>query len=156
MRALRILFAFGALLLTLCAAIPVAAKQKDKIDILFDEINQLIGSDKLAEALNLAIKTRDIAEKEFGIDDRRFNSALRAVALMHMQLHQFDEAEPIYQQVLAKQEQLLGPDDEDVAKTLSQFGTRIISIIEKAKGPESLDLLKPIEDLASGLSFKKR
>jgi tetratricopeptide (TPR) repeat protein len=123
MRALRILFAVCPLLLAFSAAIPAAAEQKDKVDIMFDELNQLYGSGKLAEALTLAIKTRDIAEKEYGTDDRRFHRAVRAVELMHMEQRQFDQAEPIYQQLLAKQEQILGPDHEDVAKTLSQFGT---------------------------------
>lgn len=123
MRTLRVFLAICPLLLVLWAVGPAAAEPKDKIDILFDELNQLYGSGKPAEALTLAIKIRDITEQEYGTDDRRFHRALRAVALMHMELRQFDQAEPIYQRVLAKQEQVLGPDHEDVGKTLSQFGT---------------------------------
>jgi tetratricopeptide (TPR) repeat protein len=123
MRALRIFLAICPLLLVFCAAVPVAAEPKDKIDVLFDELNQLYGSGKLAEALTFAIKTRDFAEKEYGTEDRRFFRALRAVALNHMGLKQFEEAEAAYERLIARYEQVFGPDDEGLANTLNQFGT---------------------------------
>jgi CHAT domain-containing protein/tetratricopeptide (TPR) repeat protein len=123
MRALRILLAICPLLLAFWAAIPAAAQQKEQFDIMFDEANQLYGSGKLAEALTLAIKTRDFAEKEYGTEDRRFFRALRAVALIHMGLKQFEEAEAAYERLIAKYEQVFGPDDEGLANTINQFGT---------------------------------
>jgi hypothetical protein len=80
MLALRVLFVFCPVAAFLCAAVPVAAQPKDKIDVLFDRINQLYGSGKFAEALKIATETRDLTEKEFGTDDRRFNRAVRAAA----------------------------------------------------------------------------
>jgi tetratricopeptide (TPR) repeat protein len=123
MRIFRVIFSLCALAIAVSGAMPAAAEQKDEIDALFDDINRLYSSGKFDEALKLAIKTRYITGEKYGTDDRRFNRALRAVALILVELRQFDQAEPIYQQLLAKQEPVLGPDHEDVAKTLNQLGT---------------------------------
>ena len=77
----------------------------------------------LDEALRLAERYVSESKARFGDASVEHATALDSLAQTYFAQSHFDEAEPIYQRVLAIREKALGPHHEDVLSTLAMVGT---------------------------------
>ena len=83
---------------------------------------------KFDEALPLAQRLLDRAEKRLGPEDPRVAKILQGVANIYMGLRQFRSAIPLYQRALKIREKVQGPDHPETAESLVRLGKAYIEV----------------------------
>jgi tetratricopeptide (TPR) repeat protein len=109
-----------ALALCLVGASTVLAQQ-EKWNELNQEMIKLNQQGKYAEAIKVAEKRLEIAERTFGPDHPNVATSLSNLAELYDSQGMYSEAEPLFKRALAIREQALGPDDPDVAASLANL-----------------------------------
>ena len=109
-----------ALALCLVGASAVLAQQ-EKWNELNQEVVKLNQEGKYAEAIKVAEKRLEMAERTFGPDHPNVATSLSNLAELYDSQGKYSEAEPLFKRSLAIREQALGPDDPDVAASLNNL-----------------------------------
>ena len=104
----------GMLLIVLFAALTMAgggsagAQGPDTIATLTRQVQEMVAAGRVIEALPLARRVIDLIGRERGPDDLELANAMNMLALLHVQLGAYAEAEPLYKQALGIRERVLG------------------------------------------------
>lgn len=152
-----------ALILALTISSSVNA-QSAELNALNKQVTSLYQSGQYDQALVVAIKALEIAEKELGSDHPTVANSLNNLALLYQALGQYAKAEPLHIRALAIWEKALGPDHPAVATSLNNLAElyialgqyakvepllmRALSIWEKAPGPEDSNVALGLNNLA--------
>src|SRR5690349_11491119 len=86
-------------------------------------VEQLYQQGKYDEALDLARRALDLAEKEFGLDHSNTAESLNNVAVLYKSKGDYASAEPLYRRALAIREKKLGPDHPDTAASVNNLAS---------------------------------
>ena len=145
---------------------PATDQDRAKIDLdrLTIQITDLQNKEKLDEALPLALRAVEIAERIFGPEDLALADKLHDLALLVQEKGEYAKAEPFFVRAIAIQEKALGPDHPSVATTLNNLARlyqdtgdytraealylRSLAIKEKALGPDHPSVVTRLENLA--------
>ena len=95
------------------------AQPADNLGVLDAKVSELRLAGKYLDALRLAERYAAESKARFGETSAEHATALNSLADTHFAQSRFDEAEPVYQRVLAIRERALGPHHDDVLSTLA-------------------------------------
>jgi tetratricopeptide (TPR) repeat protein len=91
----------------------------------YEELNnkmvRLYKEEKYAEAIPIAIKIKDIAQKQFGTESGNYARALNKLALLYKNTGNYAAAEPLYKQSLAILKKISGESDPDYETILNNL-----------------------------------
>lgn len=171
MRAFRLVFAillvWGGLIAQLLTPTSALAQPGDgELAVLNTQVSQLYGAGKYSEAIPIALRAIELAERIHGPDHSAMGQALNSLADLYRAQGRFAEAEPLYLRSLTIIEKALGPAHPSIASSLSNLAElhsalgryaeaealfrRAVPIREKALGPDHVDvgaLLKKLADV---------
>ena len=91
----------------------------DDLSSLRGQVRQLYEAGKYAEAVPLAQRAVELAEKQFGPEHPDVATSLNNIALIYQAQGRYAEAEPLLKRSLAIREKTLGPEHPDVATSLN-------------------------------------
>ena len=113
--------------------------ESDDLSSLLGQARQLYEAGKYAEAVPLAQRAVELAEKQFGPEHPEVATSLNNIAVLYRAQGRYAEAEPLYQRALAVNEKALGPDHPNVDESL-----RNLWLLYRAQGrhAEAEPLLK--------------
>ena len=137
--------------------------QPDDLAALNREVKQLYQAGKHAEALPIAHRALEVAERRFGREHPAVGNALNELALLHKSRGQYSEAEPLYQRNIAILEKVRGADHAELSPPLNNLAElyraqgryaegepllkRAIANLEATFGSERLEVAYPINNL---------
>ena len=152
------------ILASLYSTIAPAHAESSELEALNNQVNTFYQQGKYEEAIGIAKKALDIAEKTLGPDHPDVATSLNNLAGLYRAQGQYAKAEPLYQRSLAIREKTLGPDHPDVATSLNNLAglyqdqgqyakaeplyQRSLAISEKALGPDHPDVAASLSSLA--------
>ena len=153
-------------------SVELKAQPADDLGALDAKISELRLAGKYPEALRLAERYAAESKARFGEASAEHATALDSLAGTYFEQSSFDEAEPIYQRVLAIREKVLGPHHEDVLLTLTMLANvyrstrrphlaepllrRILAEEERASQPDQASIADTLKGLAEVESALKR
>ena len=136
----------------------------EELNRLNESVLKLYSKGKFKEALPLAKRALELAEKAFGVESRELAPLLANLAESHIGLKQYAEAEPIARRSLVILEKALGPDHPDLNKALHRLALlrhlagddaeaealyqRAVAISERTFGAEHIEVARSLEKLA--------
>jgi len=142
-----------------------AAAQSTEWKTLDQEVSTLYRQGKYDQAVVVAKKALELAERESGPDHPTVAQSLHILAGLYHARDQYAAAEPLYKRSLAIREKALGPDHPNVATSLNYLAQlyyqrgqyaaaeplfkRSLAIREKALGPNHPDLAMSLNNLAA-------
>ena len=145
--------------------VTVRAQEPDDLTALSTEVIQLYNQGKHAEAIGIAERALDLAERLYGADHLDVGQSLNNLAFLYDALGRYAEAEPLYQRALAIAERALGPDHPKVGTALNNLAMlyraqgryheaepllrRGVLIAEKALGSDHSDVGARLGTLAA-------
>jgi tetratricopeptide (TPR) repeat protein len=101
----------------------------DDLSSLLGQARQLYEAGKYAEAVPLAQRAVELAEKQFGPEHPNVVTSLNNLAELYREQGRYAEAEPLQKRALAIGEKTLGPEHPRVAISLNN-----IALIYQAQG----------------------
>ena len=99
------------------------AQGADDLAALRDQVSQLHGQGRYAEAAPVAERYVALARQKHGEGDPEFATAVYWVAKLHGEHGRYAEAESLFKRALAIVEEKLGPDHAQVGDILSHLAT---------------------------------
>ena len=163
----RRLFARSLLVILLYLLQPGSCDKQDdraKLSSLNKQVAELYQAGKFTEAISIAQKSVELAEKARGPDHPDTAAALNNLALLYDSMGNYAKAEALYQRALKIKEKALGPDHPDTALALNNLAMlyrsmgdyakaeplcrRALKIDEKALGPDHPDVATVLNNLA--------
>src|SRR6266542_2195574 len=91
----------------------------------FEELNiklmQLYKEGKYAEAIPIAIKAKDAAEKESGNTSNNYSQSLNNLGILYKSMGNYAAAIPLYKEALAIRKKVLGEEQLDYATSLNNL-----------------------------------
>jgi CHAT domain-containing protein/Tfp pilus assembly protein PilF len=157
----------GAPLVPLLLPQPIEAQtvELEEAKRLSQQVIQLYGQSRYAEAIPLAEKVVAILEKALGPDHPDVATSINNLAALYLNQGHYGKAETLFQQSLAIREKALAPDHPDVAQSLNNLAAlyddqgqyrkaeplyqRSLAIREKALGPNHPDVAQILNNLAA-------
>jgi CHAT domain-containing protein/tetratricopeptide (TPR) repeat protein len=130
---------------------PATAQSGDALDALNQQVVQLYGAGKYAEATDIAQRALALTERQLGPNHTRVAPVLNNLAELYQAQGRYAEAEPLYERAIAIAEKTLGPDHPDVGK---RFGNLAVMYLIQGRYAEAEPLLKRalvIDEKALGL-----
>ena len=118
-----------------------AIAQSENLPALDREVEQLLRAGKFSEAIPLAQRALEIAERQPGPNGLDLSNALQRLAILYVQQGQYANAEPLYKRTLALKEKALGPQHTEVGTTL--FGLASL-YVQQARYGEAEPLYKRV------------
>ncbi len=97
-------------------------KELDEARRLVFQANALWFDDKYDDALTLAVRAREIAERQLGSEDSLVGTALYLIANQYNYKGDYAKAEPYYLRALEIKDKTLGSDNIESSKILNQLG----------------------------------
>ncbi|MER0205013.1 MAG: tetratricopeptide repeat protein, partial [Nitrosomonas sp.] len=116
MKAARTLLLILGLLFGLTAE---TQAQSSELEALNEQVNTLYQQGKYDEAIEIAKKALDIAEKTLGPEHSGVATSLNNLAVLYDTQGQYAKAEPLYQRSLVIREKTLDPAHPGVALSLN-------------------------------------
>ncbi|AEP13144.1 tetratricopeptide repeat protein [Chloracidobacterium thermophilum] len=110
-----------AAVLCLTGAMAYAQGAGGEWETLSREVMELYRAGKYDQALVVAKKALEVAEKSVGPEHPNVAKSLNNLAYLYNAQGQYAQAEPLFRRALAIQEKALGPDHPDVATNLNNL-----------------------------------
>jgi len=134
----------------------------------YDELNnkviQLSNEGKYAEAIPVALKAKEAAQKEFGDTSAAYATSMNNIAFLNETIGNYDIAKTLYIQVIAIRKKLLGEEHPFYASSLYNLAylyvhtgndaaaeplfKKVLAIRKKALGEDDIDYINTMIDLA--------
>ena len=113
--------ALAVLCVTSAASAPLLAQEQDPAT-LDQRATELVQNGKTAEAIPLAEKYAAVMKSQHGAESAQYVLAASKLAVLYESSARYDDAEPLYRQVIQIFEKVLGPDHPNVASPVSSLG----------------------------------
>ena len=158
-------FILIAAILATVAPSTAQAQGADEITALNQQVIQLHGQGKYAEATTISERLLSLAERALGPEHPDTLGSVNNLAFLYQAQGRYGEAEPLFRRALAARERVLGPEHPDTLISVNNLGAlyraqgrygeaeplyrRALAASERVLGPEHSDTLISVNNLGA-------